>query len=1090
MAKAIRATVLLATLMLAVVPQTAWAKKTMYVIAKELSGTISISQVDANNYSSDLTVKEIRLTFYYGERPSGYTEGSEVWKQRTASIGGSCIFDVPTSDDRPAWYVNTYDANVARRQEAVVEVVFDASFAAAQPTSTAYWFNFMKNLKGLNLLNLNVAKLKYAQNMFNNCYSLEIIYCEGDWSDKSITSSWMFHGCAKLPGYEGKDDKTKARPYPDGYFTTTGLTYNKAGKYYEIKNEQDLIHLGDFAGNRAASHCEGMTFKLTADLDFTNMPDRRENGNSGNFHPIGLVEDDSFGGYFSGHFDGQGHTIKALRYTNKIALGNNNGNNNVQAGLFNIVEGSSAVVERVMLIDPQFSGKKSASGGIAGIIGNAATIRNCTVLGGSINDDASSGGIVGSYSSNAETIEGCTVIGTSVGHGMIIGRGNTNSQPTIKDCIYYDPDGKGIAFCTYTDGGGNQRVYQLTLGDGITTTDATYSHALLPGKAYFTGGAAVTLGHARSGYMLKAYESSNVTINGNTFTMPASDVSVTATWYELAHFGYDEDPLVDGSAEHPYIISTADGWNFFCDVLAENKKGFFGGKTVKLGADIGTAQEPITRMAGGSSHDFTGTFDGGGHTLTVSYGSYGSPVAEDKAAPFRNVESGCVIENLHVAGDIYTSAQFAGGIVGTQYGAVTIRNCHVSTVIDGTHGGIVGLNGDGNGSALTIEGCVFDGKLLTEGATATATCAGFVGYKHRSVTITNSLYAPATLSDGETEIATGATFARNWTMPADANCYYTRTLGDAQGKAAYVYTPAAEGFVPQNVGAGGTAYSVSGITAYADGLKYNGKFYLVKAAVSLADNAANSGNITDGQVADVTLQDRTLYKDGSWNTICLPFSLSAEQIAANAAFAGATLMTMDVKENNGFDTTDGTLYLSFQSATAIEAGMPYLVKWEKAADYEGNEASYDISNPVLEGVTISNSTAQTVESGTAGLEPVQMVGTYSPVSVTADDKSILFLGDANTLYYSTVDRQIRSCRAYFSVPYIKANAGANARAFALSFDGKETAGILEVSANSNELKDDAWYSLDGVRLSGKPTQRGLYINNGRKVARVSIGAKI
>ena len=242
-------------------------------------------------------------------------------------------------------------------------------------------------------------------------------------------------------------------------------------------------------------------------------------------------------------------------------------------------------------------------------------------------------------------------------------------------------------------------------------------------------------------------------------------------------------------------------------------------------------------------------------------------------------------------------------------------------------------------------------------------------------------------------------------------------------------------------------------------------------AASLADNADNTNDINNiitnyDSKADVTLSDRTLYKDGKWNTLCLPFSLSAAQIAANADFAGATLMTMDVTEKNGFDAEDGTLYLWFKSATAIEAGVPYLVKWEKAADYEGNEASYDISNPVFEGVTISNSTAQTVESKTAGLETVQMVGTYSPVSVIADDKSILFLGDANTLYYSTVDRQIRSCRAYFSVPYINGHAGAKTRAFALSFDGEETTGILEVSANSNEVKDDVWYSLDGVRLSG------------------------
>jgi hypothetical protein len=259
--------------------------------------------------------------------------------------------------------------------------------------------------------------------------------------------------------------------------------------------------------------------------------------------------------------------------------------------------------------------------------------------------------------------------------------------------------------------------------------------------------------------------------------------------------------------------------------------------------------------------------------------------------------------------------------------------------------------------------------------------------------------------------------------------------------------------------------------------------YFDASLAAIVDNSDVISNIITNydSKADVTLSDRTLYKDGNWNTLCLPFSLSAAQIAANANFAGATLMTMDVTEKNGFDVEDGTLYLWFKTATEIEAGVPYLVKWEKAADYEGNEANFDISNPVFEGVTVSSTAAQAVESTTAGLESVQMVGCYSPVSVTADDKSILFLGDANTLYYSTVDRQIRSCRAYFSVPYINGHAEAKARAFALSFDGEETTGILEVSANSNEVKDDIWYSLDGVRLSGKPTQRGLYINNGKKV---------
>ena len=217
--------------------------------------------------------------------------------------------------------------------------------------------------------------------------------------------------------------------------------------------------------------------------------------------------------------------------------------------------------------------------------------------------------------------------------------------------------------------------------------------------------------------------------------------------------------------------------------------------------------------------------------------------------------------------------------------------------------------------------------------------------------------------------------------------------------------------------------------------------------ISLADNANNEETLymyAGKKAHSVTLADRTLFKDGKWNTLCLPFSLSAEQIAANGYFAGATLKTLDADAKNGFDTTDGTLYLSFKDATEIEAGVPYLVKWESGEP---------ITDPVFEGVTVSSTAAQAVESTTAGLESIQMVGCYSPVSVTADDKSILFLGDANTLYYSTIDRQIRSCRAYFSVPYIKNNAGAKARAFALSFDGEDVTGILGVSADSTDVKD-------------------------------------
>ena len=259
--------------------------------------------------------------------------------------------------------------------------------------------------------------------------------------------------------------------------------------------------------------------------------------------------------------------------------------------------------------------------------------------------------------------------------------------------------------------------------------------------------------------------------------------------------------------------------------------------------------------------------------------------------------------------------------------------------------------------------------------------------------------------------------------------------------------------------------------------KPDGKtLYPANTLLFLADNADNSADISaaNGNTRNVVLSGRTLIKDGKWNTLCLPFNFTAEQIAAHTDFAGAKLMELNTDGKNGFDATDGTLYLAFKEATAIKAGVPYLVKWDAAGT--------DFSSPVFFGVTINATATTTVSDHDDELAEVQMVGCYSHVPVNANDKSILFLGDENTLYYSSVNRNIRSCRAYFSVPYIKQNAGVKARAFHLEFGDEETTGIITVNGSGLTVGDsDTWYTIDGVRLSGKPAQRGIYINNGNKV---------
>ncbi len=250
--------------------------------------------------------------------------------------------------------------------------------------------------------------------------------------------------------------------------------------------------------------------------------------------------------------------------------------------------------------------------------------------------------------------------------------------------------------------------------------------------------------------------------------------------------------------------------------------------------------------------------------------------------------------------------------------------------------------------------------------------------------------------------------------------------------------------------------------------------------VALADNADNSSLIataaTSGETLDVTLVGRTLTKDGYWNTLCLPFAMTAEQIAASP-LAGATIKTMD-NSNTGTSLSDaGALTLKFNTVDAIEAGKPYIVKWETTGD--------NIVNPTFSNVTISSTTPTPVENYD---QKVTFVGQYSPFSIVANDallgdnqghkSEIIMMATQNNLGYSQTTRQLKCFRCHFYVP---ANDGElSARSIVVDFGDGETTEIGTINNNRETIANNQWYTLDGRKLTGKPTTKGVYIHNGRK----------
>ena len=178
------------------------------------------------------------------------------------------------------------------------------------------------------------------------------------------------------------------------------------------------------------------------------------------------------------------------------------------------------------------------------------------------------------------------------------------------------------------------------------------------------------------------------------------------------------------------------------------------------------------------------------------------------------------------------------------------------------------------------------------------------------------------------------------------------------------------------------------------------------------------------------------------------------------------------RRQTGFDSETGTLYLYFQSATSIVAGKPYIIKWASGSD---------ITTPVFSNVTISNTLTDVVSAdGT-----LAFAGTYSPMTITGEDKSMLYLGSDNTLYYPNASMTINACRAFFQLYGIEAgDTGTQSiKAFNLNF-GDDTATEETTSISFRRevgSEADAWFTLDGRKLIGKPSRAGVYINNGKKV---------
>ena len=597
--------------------------------------------------------------------------------------------------------------------------------------------------------------------------------------------------------------------------------------------------------------------------------------------------------------------------------------------------------------------------------------------------------------------------------------------------------------------------------------------------------------------------------NTYTFTMPAEDVNIGAAISapDATHFEQNGDT---------YTIKTANGWGWFCFVTKYDlAPDGFGGKTVKLAGNVSSSE-----MAGKSGHPFKGTFDGQNYTLT-----FNRTAAEHFSAPFHYI-NGATISNLHVEGTITGGTyENLGGLVGHSEGNITINNCHVSTEISTTisgsahHGGVIGT-WNGSYATCTVTGCVYDGLIYNPNeAGVTTSCHGFIGWDYGNngiIKFTDCLSAPAAYGTGKYALGGNCfTFVFPNSEPTYymTNCYYTSILGNRQGRPAATATTA-----PGNLGNETTDHGM--VDGYENGFLYDGNYYTPKYGDAVVEYRFDDWN----ERADVTING-TNNQETDVNVVGVNITEEVGNIKSvtyNRPFNTAQAATVILPFNYTCNDDEGGKFYGFKEVVYDED----LHKWVCTME-EPSTGSLTANTPYLFMPSETKMKFPNIEHMTGGVVTLlpttandglyggattdaawNFHGSYKGKSWAVASNDYGFAAqsgteaggaatvDAGQFVRFTTNAFIKPMRCYLS--YVGTSAPAPARGLTrtaatdnlpqsitvrlVSRSGETTAiGEIDTKTGKMTFDSEAWYTLDGVRLSGKPSRKGIYINNGRKI---------
>lgn len=225
-----------------------------------------------------------------------------------------------------------------------------------------------------------------------------------------------------------------------------------------------------------------------------------------------------------------------------------------------------------------------------------------------------------------------------------------------------------------------------------------------------------------------------------------------------------------------------------------------------------------------------------------------------------------------------------------------------------------------------------------------------------------------------------------------------------------------------------------------------------------------------GKVPSIKI-DRSFIADGGWYTICLPFSLTEDDIKKQ--FKDAVFQCF-----NGVEQQDKTINLKFIKVTTTEAGKPYLIKPIKditAADLTFINKQIEQTTPVDVSYMLESDANKTFT----------FKGVFSPFTADSEelaDKNIKFLsGEKGLDLVSPNGSGTMKCyRAYFVFPGKKSIVETEAKIT----NHDEATAVQPVKRQEAET-EHVVFSISGQKMgkvkNASQLPKGVYIINKKRI---------